>query len=155
MFFILTVCAICSIILKTSWKFSKSNSKRQQDGSFRFARISTGTCRRLSRQALSRLYSNCLILLSTVRWQLEDITLVMKSYISWALLLGVFVVFNIFNAVLARRVREIALLRLLVFTRWRLCRLVFAETLLLGLFATIIGLISRPRIRLPLRPVER
>lgn len=74
--------------------------------------------------------------------QLEDTTIVMKSYVSWALLLGVFVIFNIFNAVLARRVREIALLRLLTFTRWKLCRLVFAETLLLGLFATIIGLVS-------------
>ncbi len=74
--------------------------------------------------------------------QLEDTTIVMKSYVSWALLLGVFVIFNIFNAVLARRVREIALLRLLAFTRWKLCRLVFAETLLLGLFATIIGLVS-------------
>ena len=74
--------------------------------------------------------------------QLEDTIIVMQSYVSWALLLGIFVIFNIFNAVLARRVREIALLRLLTFTRWKLCRLVFAETLLLGLFATIIGLVS-------------
>ncbi len=57
-----------------------------------------------------------------------------------ALLVGAFLIFNTFSVTVAQRTREFALLRTLGASRGQILRSVVAETLVIGIFASVLGI---------------
>ena len=66
-----------------------------------------------------------------------------------ALLVGGFLIFNTFSVTVAQRTREFALLRTLGASRRQVLRSVLAETLVIGLVASVLGILVRPRCSRP------
>ena len=62
-----------------------------------------------------------------------------------ALLVGGFLIFNTFTVTVAQRTKEFALLRVLGASRGQVLRSVLIETFAVGLIASIIGVLVRPR----------
>ena len=56
-----------------------------------------------------------------------------------ALLVGAFIIFNVFSITVAQRIRELAMLRTIGASRWQLLRSVLAEAFVIGLIASIVG----------------
>lgn len=56
-----------------------------------------------------------------------------------ALLVGAFIIFNVFSITVAQRIRELAMLRTVGASRWQLLRSVLAEAFVIGLIASIVG----------------
>ena len=56
-----------------------------------------------------------------------------------ALLVGAFIIFNVFSITVAQRIRELAMLRTVGASRWQLLRSVLAEALVIGLIASLVG----------------
>jgi putative ABC transport system permease protein len=56
-----------------------------------------------------------------------------------ALLVGAFIIFNVFSITVAQRIRELAMLRTVGASRWQLLRSVLAEAFVIGLLASIVG----------------
>ncbi len=56
-----------------------------------------------------------------------------------ALLVGAFIIFNVFSITVAQRIRELAMLRTVGASRWQLLRSVLAEAFIIGLIASIVG----------------
>jgi putative ABC transport system permease protein len=56
-----------------------------------------------------------------------------------ALLVGAFIIFNVFSITVAQRIRELAMLRTVGASRWQLLRSVLAEAFIIGLVASIVG----------------
>ena len=61
-------------------------------------------------------------------------------FIFIALLVGGFVIFNVFSITVAQRTRELAMLRTVGASRWQLLRSVLTEAFLIGLIASIVGI---------------
>ena len=78
---------------------------------------------------------------SGVYSNLNDYVESLDSYIFNAAAIAVFVILNVFNVILRQRTAELALLRALAFSRFRLFRLVLTEVLLIAFMATLAGLI--------------
>ena len=56
-----------------------------------------------------------------------------------ALLVGAFIIFNVFSITVAQRIRELAMLRTVGASRWQLLRSVLAEAFVIGLLASTVG----------------
>jgi putative ABC transport system permease protein len=61
-------------------------------------------------------------------------------FIFIALLVGAFVIYNVFSITVAQRTRELAMLRTVGASRWQLLRSVLAEAFIIGLIASIVGI---------------
>ena len=72
--------------------------------------------------------------------ELGDLQIAIDSYVGLAIFISVFVIFNIFNAVLKQQTRETALLRAVGLTRFAILRLVAIKSLILGFLAVLAGL---------------
>ena len=69
-----------------------------------------------------------------------------------ALFVGAFIIFNTFSITVAQRTREFGLLRTLGASRRQILRSVVFEGILLGVTASVLGLLARDRARAGARP---
>lgn len=63
------------------------------------------------------------------------------AFVILAMFVGVFVVINTYNVLLAQRAKETALLRALSLTRGQVVKMVFWESTCIGLFAAVVGIL--------------
>jgi putative ABC transport system permease protein len=73
---------------------------------------------------------------------LNFITIALLAFGGIAVFVGAFIIFNTFSITVAQRTREFALLRTLGATRGQVLRSVILEALLVGLVASLIGLVA-------------
>jgi putative ABC transport system permease protein len=73
---------------------------------------------------------------------LNFITIALLAFGGIAVFVGAFIIFNTFSITVAQRIREFAMLRTLGATRAQVLRSVLLEALLVGLVASIIGLLA-------------
>lgn len=73
---------------------------------------------------------------------LNFITIALLAFGGIAVFVGAFIIFNTFSITVAQRIREFAMLRTLGATRGQILRSVLLEALLVGLIASVLGLLA-------------
>lgn len=73
---------------------------------------------------------------------LNFITIALLAFGGIAVFVGAFIIFNTFSITVAQRIREFAMLRTLGATRGQILRSVLLEAMLIGLVASIVGLVA-------------
>src|SRR5947209_5604297 len=73
---------------------------------------------------------------------LSSLSYILLAFGAIALFVGAFVIFNTFSITVAQRMRELALLRTIGATRGQVLRSVMLEALVIGVIASVLGLLA-------------
>lgn len=76
-----------------------------------------------------------------IREGLSFLTIALLAFAAIALFVGAFVIFNVFSITVAQRTREFGMLRTLGSSRRQILRTVLIESFLIGLFASVAGIL--------------
>jgi putative ABC transport system permease protein len=76
-----------------------------------------------------------------IREGLSFLTIALLAFAAIALFVGAFVIFNVFSITVAHRTREFGMLRTLGASRRQILRTVLIESFLIGLFASVVGIL--------------